>query len=662
MKKIPLLALAFGILFLFFIQSAGTLVESIYILDLLHTSLDTKALGLLFFFTPILALPFFKRSPRFLMGLLFALLFLARGLTPSLTTAGRLTAAGIAIAASLGLVFLLLRTHPKGQPQSATGLPASAGLALAVGLSTLLRTVYFGVEYSLVPAGAWVGWILGLLLGGLLWNMEFEVTPSAGSKESHPTAPLLGVYLILTLVYFVFSAPAVIARWTQGSYPLIVGAVSLLSLGWAWLAICRPEWSNRLTPRVLLAWNALFTLSLTGALLAQRVAFPTSINSPEVVLGAPAWWQQVPTILLLLLFPVIFADLGVLFGRLRELNPSPGRLAPGILLGGLALILLTFFHIFTNVWAYVPPVSPLFRNAFWLPHFLPALGAGWIAWRVSRRANVSTVFASSQSPQFGWPVLLLVIFLSTTLSALPRARGQESPEGHASLVAMTYNVQQFNDRAGEKSFDRQLAIVRQASPDILAMQEIDSNRISLNNNDYVRYFSEQLGYYTYYGPTPVTGTFGTAILSKYPLENPRTAFVYSDNDETGIAEAEVLIGGKRFTIYCVHPDGSDEAMLVFAQTLLRRGKDQANVIALGDYNLRDTEEPYQLIASVYTNAWESVYPSKISPEGVDMSGRNRIDHIFFSRHLQARNPVYILEPASATDHPVHWTEITWPNP
>ena len=71
-------------------------------------------------------------------------------------------------------------------------------------------------------------------------------------------------------------------------------------------------------------------------------------------------------------------------------------------------------------------------------------------------------------------------------------------------------------------------------------------------------------------------------------------------------------------------------MLVWAESLLERSKDKFNVIALGDYNLRDYEEAYQLIASVYTNAWVSVYPSKIDSDGMDMSGENRIDHIFFS--------------------------------
>jgi endonuclease/exonuclease/phosphatase family metal-dependent hydrolase len=236
-------------------------------------------------------------------------------------------------------------------------------------------------------------------------------------------------------------------------------------------------------------------------------------------------------------------------------------------------------------------------------------------------------------------------------------RGFQLPRG--SLQVMTFNIQGANDDYGERSYRDQLALIRQADPDILALQESDTLRVSLNNNDYVRYYAGRLGYYSYFGPSTVAGTYGTAILSKYPLENAKTVYSFSDQDEIGTAEAEIQLDDKVFTIYNVHPDGSDQAMLVWAQNLLDRASGKSNVIALGDYNLRDYEEAYQLIDDVYTNAWESVYPSKISPDGTDMSGENRIDHIFVSPSLEVRDPVYILPPASATDHAVHWAEILW---
>lgn len=658
MKKIPALALTFGVLFLLFIQSAGTLVESIYILDLLNSKMDEKVLGVLFFFSPLLALPFFKKSPRLLAWILCGVLLISRGLTPYLGTAVRVLTAGVATGAAFSLFLLLLAARVKGEPHSQVGLGGSIGLALAVGLSTLLRTVYFGVEYSLTPAGGWVGWLLGLALGGLLTRLDFETRMVEQKKSEKVTAPLVGIYLLIILVYFVFSAPAVIVRWTEGDYSLIVGVVSLLSLGWVGLALYRPRLLEWISPRLLLGWNILFTLSLTGTILAQRVSFPPTLSSPEVVVGSPAWWQQIPLALMLLLFPVIFADMRIFMGQLERSAPSPGRLVAGILVGSFALILLVFAHIFTNVWGYIKPVSPPFRNAFWLPHFLLAGCTCLLIW-LAQRGKPAVIHESPGSFHWGWAALMGLIFVVTVVASLPGPRVQAADESRTSLVAMTMNVQQCNDKPGEKSFDRQIALIQRASPDILALQETDSNRISLNNNDYVRYFAERLGYYAYYGPTPITGTYGTAILSRYPLQNTRSVFMYSDKDETGVAEAEIEVGGRRFYIYNVHPDSSDPAMVAFAKTLLARSKDKPNVIAMGDYNLRDYEEAYKIINGVLTNVWVSIYPTKISKDGVDMSGENRIDHIFISPNLKARNPVYVLPPESATDHAVHWTEIYW---
>lgn len=89
------LVAAFAIVFLFFIQSAGTLVESIYIMDLMNTSMDEKALGLLFFFSPVLLVPFYKKFPRGSLWFAFALAFITRGLLPSLKTAQQVFAAGV---------------------------------------------------------------------------------------------------------------------------------------------------------------------------------------------------------------------------------------------------------------------------------------------------------------------------------------------------------------------------------------------------------------------------------------------------------------------------------------------------------------------------------------------------------------------------------------
>ena len=651
MKNSYPLVIAFGIFFLFFIQLTGILVESIYILDLMNTSLDAKALGLLFFFSPALLLPFRKKFPSWFVWALFGVLFISRGLTPTLNTLGRMVASGIGIGTVLLLFPILLTSRQKGSL-------VSAGLALAVGLSVLLRTLNYSLDLSLTSQGGWIGWGLGLIFGWTLTQLNWDSAPATPRSNGKVVAATLGIFLTLTLVYFAFSAPAVIARWTQGNYTLIVSTVSLLAVGWTFLAVSKPELLDRLSQRGLLIWNLVFTLSLTGTILAHRVSFPLTPDSPAVVVGAPSLLQQIPLILMLLTFPVIFLDLRFFFNSIQQENPSPHALIPGMLIGSLALILLVFINIFTNVWGYVAPVSAIFRNQFYLPYLLIAGTITLLIWRQKQAESQPTQNVNGKI-SLGWIVLLGAIFLLTGFSALRTDRVQPGNPDKTSLIVMTYNIQEANDGFAEHSYDRQLAMIQKVSPDILALQESDSARISLNNNDYVRYYASKLGYYVYYGPTTITGTFGTAILSKYPLQNPRTAFTFSDTDEIGTAEAEITVGGRIFTIYNVHPDGSDAAMLAFAKSLLERSRDKANVIALGDYNLRDDEEAFQLIAAVYTNAWTSVYPSKVGADGTDMSGKNRIDHIFFSPILRARNPMYVLPPASATDHPVHWAEIYW---
>ena len=439
---------------------------------------------------------------------------------------------------------------------------------------------------------------------------------------------------------------------------MIVTTISLLSIGWVFLALIKPDLLGRISRRALLIWNLFFAFSLTMTILAQRVSFPLPPDSPAVVVGTPNWIQYLPLIGMLLSLPVIFLDLRVFFTVIQQANPSPRMLVPGMLLGSLVLVLLVFINIFTNVWGYVEPVSPIFRNQFYLPYLLIAGGITLLTWR-QHSIESTAVQGFNGISLTGWAVLLGLIFLGTTLTSLRVSRPQPVDPNKTSLVVMTYNIQEGNDGFAERSYDRQLALIQKVSPDILALQESDSARISLNNNDYVRYYASRLGYYSYYGPTTVAGTFGTAILSKYPLQNTRSVFTFSDTDEIGTAEAEIEVNGHRFTIYNVHPDGSDAAKLIFANSLIERSRDKPNVIALGDYNLRDYEEAYQRIAGVYVNVWTSIYPSKIGADGTDMSGKNRIDHIFISPSLNVQDAFYILPPASATDHPVHWAEIFW---
>ncbi len=669
-RSLPVVA-ARGLYFLFFIQAAGTLISSIYILDLMHTSLDARALGVLVFFAAVLLLPFGRRLPAWLGWLLVGVLIVSRGLLPYLATLGRLVASAASVASALLLFPWIMTARARGDGNAGdgdagngdAGRLASAGLALAIGLSVLLRSVGLGLDWSLTAEGGWTGWVLGALLAVSATRLEAGHAATGPARARGVTLPVIGVFLVVTLAWFAFSAPSVIARWTQGSYLLAVGAVSVLSLGWVALVLRRPGVLERLPRAALAAGNALFLLTLVATILAHRVSFPASPMAAAVVVGPPSLLQQIPLVLMLLSFPVLFVDVRLFARRIAEAEPSPRALAPGLLLGSLSMVVLVFIAIFTNVWGYIDPVSTPFRNRFWLPFGVAAAAIGLAALMkpASRRGSAETA-VGLRGPLFAGCAAVLAVMVGVSaafafLAERPKASAVASDDGGGSLRVMTYNIQAGNDGAAERSYDRQLALITRVAPDVVALQESDTARLGLNNDDLVRWFAAKLGWHSWYGPTTVTGTFGTAILSRYPLRDTRVSFTYSDTDEIGTAEAEIEAGGRTLTIYNVHPDGQADAMMSFARSLVERTAGKAGVIALGDYNIRESDEAWPLLDAALTEAWASAYPSRVGPEGQDM--KRRIDHIFVSRDLAVRNPTYVLPPQSATDHPMHWAEVTW---
>ncbi len=658
MKKQWVIVLSFGILFLLFVQSIATFIEGVYILELLSTSLDEKVLAVLFLFSPLILLLFGRRVPGWLIWISFLAFFLGRGLLPYLDTSGRTFAAGISTAAALILIPILLVTIP-GKGISSRWLIPAQGLALAVGLSVLLRTVNFTLDISLTGEYSWIGWLLGIVLGITLTQFHWQLIPQGVRQKGTVTGAGIGVMSSLTMFYFLLSSPGVIARWTEGSYALIILLVSSLTLLWLFSTLVRPDWVSEINSGWLLLWNIIFTISVLATILTHTISFPQTPESPAVVVGSPTWYQQIPLVLMLVSFPVLYIDFGICSGFIISSQSNPRKMAPGFILGSLLLVLSVFMNIFSNVWGYVAPISLFFRNKFWFAFLINLVLITVLVALIFRKRSFQ-VETDELRPRLVWTAILLVaIFGGTFIAVLFTDRSIEAPPTTNSLTVMTYNIQQANDVFGEKSYKEQLELIKEVNPDIVGLQESDSARISLGNNDYVRYYANKLGYHSYYGPNTVTGTYGTAILSRYPLEDPRSVFTYSDQDEIGTAEAEIKVGNQEITIYNVHPDGSEEAKMVFARSLVERAGQKPDVIAIGDYNLRGWEVPYLLIDKYYKNAWMDVYPTGISDDGLDMSGENRIDHIFVSPHFNFENPIYLLPPESKTDHPAHWTEITW---
>ncbi len=146
-----------------------------------------------------------------------------------------------------------------------------------------------------------------------------------------------------------------------------------------------------------------------------------------------------------------------------------------------------------------------------------------------------------------------IIAVGTIASAwLTASRPPAATQPVEAFRVLTYNIQQGYSRDGQSNFEGQLDLIRQTEADIIGLQECDTARIANGNIDIVRYFADRLDMHSYYGPTTTVGTFGIALLSKYPIQHPRTFYLYSLGEQTVVIEAQISVGGETFKVYVTY--------------------------------------------------------------------------------------------------------------
>jgi len=454
----------------------------------------------------------------------------------------------------------------------------------------------------------------------------------------------LGITAVIILLYFVFTAPHVLARWTGVDYLLILPIFMLALTGFAWLMSWR--WPH-LSSTVLLFLNLLFILALTLTAGFHQFNFPP--NSAAYPLLAPVSTRLYSLILTLLLSPILLLDFMLLASDLVALKPSPRALGLGFGFSSLLLLLAIFSQIFTTVYAYIPVVGPYFRNEFWAVYL--AVGV------VLFLALLSLKELSAHLPT--WPVALSTSIFLIGLGAvaggfLVSARPVPPAHTHQRITILTYNIQQGYNLDGQKNFDGQLALIRRLAPDLIGLQESDGARIAGGNSDIVRYFANGLNLYSYYGPRTVTGTFGIALLSRYPIHHPHTYFLYSKDEQVAVIHAQIEVGNHTFNVFVTHLGNS--GALVQQQEFLQLVRRKSDVIAMGDFNFFPDTEQYRLTTTVLDDSWTLRWPNWVNDRGQNPD--HEIDHIFVSPGTKVLDVRYIDNP-HASDHPALIATVGW---
>ena len=649
--------LLYAILFLFFFQLLADFVEGIYAFGLLGTSIPVEMASLVLFFSPLLLLAFRKRVPRWTLLLLGEGVLVSRVVEAALDTRGRMIVSGLGVGCFLAYFPALLSAREEERPHAWT---LGAGVVGALVVSMLLRVLGSGYDLSVHGGFQAIGWALALVASVLLFALRvprqaesgMATAGQAGRPGPGRTIGLsLGLTSVWVLLYFCFAAPNVIARWTGASYAGIVAVLVLVLCAAVALAVFFPRASALLTPGRVFGWTALFVLVLALTLLAQQIRFPADPGGYPLLEPAVTLLSRVPLWLMLVLFPVLLIDWRLLAGELLASRQSPRALAASFGLSSLFFLIAILGQVFTTVYDYIPVVGPFFRDRFWLVFVAPGVVLA-LSTLLVRREAFERLSLPAGSRRF-LAAMALICVAALVGVAVTAARPAVPSGQQTRLRVCTYNIQQGYDEGGSKNYAGQLELLRGVDADVIGLQESDTARIAGGNADTVRYFADRLDMHSYYGPKTVPGTFGIALLSKYPIEGARTFFMYSEGEQTATIEARIRVGGQRFTLYVTHLGNGGP--MVQQEAVLEAIGGTENVLLMGDLNFRPDTAQYRLTTETLDDAWLLRWP-----DGVDGEGRRfdrRIDHVFVSLGMTVIDARYLTEPES--DHPALVVEIEW---
>ncbi|MCF2144529.1 MAG: endonuclease/exonuclease/phosphatase family protein [Candidatus Heimdallarchaeota archaeon] len=662
--------LLLGILFVFFFELLSDIISSIFALNLLTASLNGYVLIILFLLLPVILVFFRKAQSEWLLFITGLLIILCRVLEPLFAIPPvKAIFSGIGVASFLVflIIFIWRKAHYSIIDQSALSL--GAGFTFSIGMLVLLRTIGSSIDISLFNWGQIIGWFLGIvalfLLSLRLFKKEetfvtegletsFKTTEENGQLDSSNNAPskrlfwkVLGLVLniigIISLAFYIFSSPGILSRWVGSNYLAIVFIIAGGVGAFFIILIVKPSLISRIKNWLLWLLNVSFALSLTVTLLANQ----------------PRWLvlRQVFLYLMLLLSPVIFLDFLLLCKELLTMKPTLRKLGGSFTISIFVLILTIFGIIFTIAYDYIPIVGPFFRNKHWFVMMVVVImGCIPTAFMKKKRFKIQgKLFKSKPEKKFLVSIISL-LFIGTLVSGIATLPfPQEQPLGKTTIKVVTFNVQQGFDIEGNLNFSGILADLRKIDADIIGLQESDTCRVSSGNNDLVRFLASKLHLYSFFGPLTVTGTFGIALLSKYPILSARTYFMYSEGEQTATIEAQITIQGRTFNVFVTHFGEKEFDKQQQAETIVLLTAGKSDVIVLGDFNFEPWSSQYNTTTAQLKDAWLAVWPTGVDDTGYNGSTFNwrnpytHIDFIFVSPFMVLTD-CRVIRDAHSSDH------------
>ncbi|OGS48357.1 MAG: hypothetical protein A3K68_00315 [Euryarchaeota archaeon RBG_16_68_13] len=622
------------------LEAVRVFLAGVYAMNVLTMGLNLSVLAIALLLVPVAYLVGLARVPAGHSAPLFALALLASRLALLIPWPVPFHTALSGLCVASFLLFLVPFLAGVLRLAGGAGAVASGfGLALAADLA--LRTLGGTLDPGATPWSALYLVPLGALLAHRMLRIPLPRAPDVSMRAGGPTW-VLGVGLggLLSLVVLVLAYPHLLARWSGQPARPFEAALLLGLAGGSYLA--RMGFG---TARRSGRWSVALALALL--LFAADLAF---VQSGALVVLAFLAAVAVPTGLERLLSWSASGDLSV------KTVGSAFVVATAVLL----LSLLAF--VFSLTYAYVP-ASSLWRGSAPAVLILSALACAVPVLVASGRSPAAIPSPASRR----WTALLAASVLllgSAGLLATP-ARAPVDP-GTDLLRVMTFNVHQGFDASGRLDVGGITDVVRLANPDLLALQESDTVRVTSGGVDLVGYIAGTLGYHAAYGPPTREQTYGVAILSRLPIESWSYRLLASEGDQRALVHARLATVRGPLDVVAVHlgldpreRETQVRQVLAFADSL------PGPTVLLGDFNAcpsglcaRSDDAPdhvYEEVVAAFGDAWVDAGHPADDPAGFTyhaLDPYERIDYAFVSSDLSVVSCTVFRDPSrpGASDH------------
>lgn len=251
----------------------------------------------------------------------------------------------------------------------------------------------------------------------------------------------------------------------------------------------------------------------------------------------------------------------------------------------------------------------------------------------------------------GWILLLTLSFLFTisgqgvVQNTYPIYANSDQP-----INVLTYNIRGARSAEKQLLLNRIVEDIRMSGADIVALQEVDVHLPRSHFQNQPSLLADALSMNYVFAPNLnfIVGSYGNAILSKFPIVGYNHYVLPSLGETRGVLKANINLGYETIDVYSTHLGLNLEErkrQISYIRELVSDNH-QPYILLLGDFNDMPTNENMPLLRSALI---DPVYENKLNLSTYQFYTKPiQLDYIFFSPGFTFERAAVF--PSSSSDH------------